>query len=174
MHHVFKMAVNVLVAGLAMTLAVFAMAQPEMQASPEMHQFDFWLGEWDVVNRQGKPEGSSRIESIAEGNGILENWTDVSGTTGKSLNVYNPGKRCWQQFWVGNGTPVLEMSGGLVGGSMVLSGTRSGHANGRIFDRITWTPNADGSVRQHWESSIDEGMTWRDNFDGIYRRRLPH
>jgi hypothetical protein len=174
MHHIFRMGFNALLAGLAMALAVFAVAQPEMPALPEMRQFDFWLGEWDVVNRQGKPEGRSRIESIAEGNGILENWTDGSGTTGKSLSVYNAEKRCWQQFWVGNGTPVLEMSGGLVGGNMVLSGTRSGRANARILDRFTWTPNADGSVRQHWESSIDGGRTWRDNFDGIYRRRLPH
>ncbi len=171
MKPILKMVFNALLAGGAMALAVYAMAQPKMPSSPEMRQFDFWLGEWDVVNRDGKPEGRSRIESIAEGNGILENWTDVSGTTGKSLSVYNAPKGCWQQFWVGNGTPVLEMSGGIVGGSMVLSGTREGIANARIVDRFTWTPNADGTVRQHWESSGDGGKTWRDNFDGIYRRR---
>jgi hypothetical protein len=111
---------------------------------------------------------------MAEGNGILENWTDASGTTGKSLNVYNSQKRCWQQFWVGDGTPVLELSGGIVSGSMVLSGTRQARSGASVIDRVSWTPNADGSVRQHWESSADDGKTWRDNFDGIYRRRAPH
>jgi hypothetical protein len=138
---------------------------------PESHQFDFWLGDWDVFNQQGTREGQSHIESIAEGNGVLENWTDASGTTGKSLNVYNIQKKCWQQFWVGNGTPVLEMSGGIVNGSMVLTGDRPGQNGAKVVDRIIWTPNADGTVRQHWEISQDGGQTWRDNFDGIYRRK---
>jgi hypothetical protein len=148
--------------------------QPQKAPQPESRQFDFWLGEWDVFDPLGKLGGRSSIESIAEGNGILENWTDSSGTTGKSLNVFNPEKDCWQQFWVGNGTPVLEMSGGMVNGSMVLAGTRRGRSGGKVTDRITWTPDADGSVRQHWESSSDGGRTWRDIFVGIYRRRVAH
>ncbi len=35
---------------------------------------------------------------------------------------------------------------------------------------ITWTPNADGSVRQHWETSED-GKTWKTAFDGLYTPR---
>jgi hypothetical protein len=38
-------------------------------------------------------------------------------------------------------------------------------------ERITWTANADGSVRQLWESSDDEGKTVTVAFDGLYRRR---
>jgi hypothetical protein len=37
-------------------------------------------------------------------------------------------------------------------------------------ERITWTPNSDGSVRQHWESSTDNGKSWQTGFDGLYRR----
>lgn len=33
-------------------------------------------------------------------------------------------------------------------------------------ERITWTPNADGTVRQHWEQSTDGGKTWTTAFDG--------
>jgi hypothetical protein len=150
------------------------LGQPTMPAPAGPHQFDFWLGEWEVVDAGGNPAGRSRIESIAEGNGLLENWTDASGTTGKSLNVYNAEKKCWQQFWVGNGTPVLELSGGIVDASMVLTGTRRGKTVAAVVDRITWTPNADRSVLQRWESSTDEGKTWRDNFVGIYRRKTAH
>jgi hypothetical protein len=34
--------------------------------------------------------------------------------------------------------------------------------------RITWSREADGSVRQLWESSSDGGRTWTAAFDGIY------
>jgi hypothetical protein len=37
-------------------------------------------------------------------------------------------------------------------------------------DRVTWTPNADGSVRQLWEKSADGGATWTTAFDGLYTR----
>ena len=162
---------------IAATLMVSGIALAAGAPSPPpqvMRQFDFWLGDWDVFDAQGNPGGRSHIESIAEGNGILENWTDSSGTTGKSLNTYSQEKRCWQQFWVGNGTPILELSGGIVDGSMVLTGTRRGKGDVKVTDRIAWTPNTDGSVRQHWESSVDGGKTWKDNFDGIYRRRPVH
>jgi hypothetical protein len=137
---------------------------------PESHQFDFWLGEWTVTNPAGKKAGESRIESIAAGSGLLENWTGAGGGIGKSLNCWNPAKKQWQQFWVGAGGSVLELGGGLVGGNMVLSGEHDVGGQ-RTIERITWTPNPDGSVRQHWEQSTDGGKTWKTSFDGLYRKK---
>ena len=42
---------------------------------------------------------------------------------------------------------------------------------GLIKNRITWTPLADGRVRQSWMISRDSGATWQAGFDGFYRRR---
>jgi hypothetical protein len=39
-----------------------------------------------------------------------------------------------------------------------------------LLQRITWTPEQDG-VRQHWQSSADDGATWTTVFDGHYRPR---
>jgi hypothetical protein len=138
---------------------------------PESHQFDFWLGEWDVFNPKGKKVGESRIEAVADGWGILENWTGlppVPGNSGKSLNTYDASRKEWRQFWVGGG--LLEISGRLVDGRMVLSG-ESDIGGPKSLNRITWTPNPDGSVRQFWEQSSDDGKTWKPAFDGLYRHR---
>jgi hypothetical protein len=37
--------------------------------------------------------------------------------------------------------------------------------------RVTWTPQPDGRVRQLWESSSDGGRTWTVVFDGLYARQ---
>ena len=37
-------------------------------------------------------------------------------------------------------------------------------------ERISWTPNADGSVRQHWQARAAGGEEWSTVFDGTYRR----
>jgi hypothetical protein len=137
---------------------------------PESRQFDFWLGEWDVTTPDGKPAGSSKIELIANRAGLLENWTGSGGYTGKSLNAYNAARKQWQQYWIGTGGGVLELAGGLVEGNMVLVGEHEVRGQ-HLLERITWTPHADGSVRQHWEQSTDGGKTWTDAFDGLYCRK---
>ncbi|HEY6242874.1 MAG TPA: hypothetical protein VIX17_02940 [Pyrinomonadaceae bacterium] len=46
------------------------------------------------------------IQQVAEGCGLLENWTDRFGTTGKSLNFYDSAVQKWNQYWIGaNGVP---------------------------------------------------------------------
>lgn len=145
-------------------------AQSTQPLPPESRQFDFWVGEWTVTTPDGKPAGSSRIELIANKGGLLENWEGAGGSSGKSLNAYNRSRKQWQQFWVGTGGSVLELNGGLVDGRMILSAE---HAVGGkpTLERITWTPNADGTVRQHWEQSVDGGKTWTTAFDGLYRKK---
>ena len=59
----------------------------------------------------------------------------------------------------------------LRNGSMVLSdATLPGKKDAKQVNEITWTPNADGSVRQHWRVSPDGGATWTTSFDGKYVR----
>jgi len=138
----------------------------------EFREFDFWKGEWEVTS-QGKPAGRSRVEAILDGCALLENWRGAGGSEGKSFNTYNTATRRWEQYWVdGSGTP-LHLSGGLVEGRMVLSGQRptpNAQTGLAQHERITWTHNADGSVRQLWETSNDNGKTWTVNFDGLYRK----
>lgn len=137
---------------------------------PEARQFDFWLGDWTVTSPDGKVAGTSRIETIAGGAGLLENWSGAGGFTGRSLNTYQAEKKAWRQFWVGSAGDVLELAGGIVAGRMVLAGEHAA-PGGRRTERITWTPNTDGTVRQCWEQSTDGDQTWTTVFDGLYRPR---
>ena len=138
-------------------------------ASPEHRQFDFWVGDW-TVTQAGKVAGSNRIERILDGCALLESWTGASGYRGNSLNFYDPARQRWHQTWIGTDGQGLALDGEFVGGKMVLAGTRHDPATQKtIHDRITWTPNPDGTVRQLWESSGD-GKAWSVAFDGLYKR----
>lgn len=139
---------------------------------PEASQFDFWIGDWEVTRPDGKVAGYNSIVSINNGRALFENWTSAAGNfAGRSLNSYDSVAKKWKQFWVDTAGSVLELSGGIVDGKMVLSGTRTTRAGGEVQDRITWTPNEDGSVRQHWEQSTDGGTTWQTAFDGHYVKK---
>ena len=157
-----------LLLGAATTHAQQPAQQPPTCDTPEHRAFDFWIGEWDVTNPRGNVAGTNRIEPILNGCVLQENWTGAGGSIGHSFNIYDRSSGRWHQTWVDNSGLLLQLSGGLVDGAMVLS---SDPAAGNALQRITWTPNADGSVRQHWESSSDGGGTWTTVFDGLYRRR---
>ncbi len=153
----------------AQTLSV-AVAKP-CQGS-EHRQFDFWVGNWDVFATSGKKVGEDRIELIADGCALLEQWSGNGGVTGKSLNIYDPTDRRWHQTWVDNSGTLLMLAGGLVERSMVMSMTGPSPTDPKatVLQRITWTPASDRSVRQLWELSSDAGKSWTVLFDGRYVR----
>lgn len=152
-----------------------SLAQPARPgcAGPEFRQFDFWIGEWDVHAPQGRLLGRNRITSILGGCALREEWTSADGTTvGTSHNAYDPLDRRWHQDWVDNGPTRLTLVGGLAGREMVLEQrVPSGSPALAQAQRITWTPLADGRVRQHWQVSKDGGTTWATAFDGFYTKR---
>ena len=54
---------------------------------------------------------------------------------------------------------------------MVLEGPLKQPDGSSVLNRITWTPLADGKLRQRWDSTADGGKTWQLQFDGIYAKR---
>lgn len=164
---------------LALLLALPAAAGEQVpKQSPcsasDYRQFDFWIGNWTVTNPEGKVVGHNRVERIENGCGIRENWRGSGGSSGRSINAYSHQDGRWHQTWLGSGGLLLQLTGGRVNGSMVLSGTTR-HADGStVRERITWTPLEDGRVRQHWQQSSDGGKTWKTAFDGMYSKQPAH
>jgi hypothetical protein len=136
----------------------------------EHRSFDFWLGEWRVMV-DGALAGHNRIESILSGCALMETWQGAKGGRGRSLNAYDATRGVWHQTWVDAHGEILILEGGWRDGAMRLEGAhRASVTAAPVRARITWTPNADGSVRQLWETSADGGRRWRVEFDGRYER----
>jgi tetratricopeptide (TPR) repeat protein len=58
--------------------------------TPEYRQFDFWVGEWDVMNQRNEQVGTNSVKLLEDGCIVEENWAHTGGGTGKSFNFYNP------------------------------------------------------------------------------------
>ncbi|MCB1043072.1 MAG: hypothetical protein KDC35_09045 [Acidobacteria bacterium] len=157
------------------SLMIFGVALASFAQPPcdEAHkgQFDFWIGEWNVYDTAGTLVGTNSIQPMFEGCVLQENWEGASGSKGSSFNFYNSKDAVWEQFWVWQNGTTLHLQGGLNEGSMVLSGETTGKEGRILVNRITWTPNPDGSVRQHWEVSKDAGATFTSVFDGLYKKK---
>lgn len=155
----------------AETLPAQAPSPPAACSAAEYRQFDFWIGNWNVT-QGGKPAGTNRIDRILGGCALLENWLGVSGSVGNSLNYYDAARGVWHQTWIDNQGSPLELEGKFERGSLVLTGNTRDPASGQtMINRLTWTPQPGGNVRQHWETSTDGGTTWTTAFDGLYAKQ---
>ena len=149
---------------LALLAAQTALATPAAACTaPEYHQLDFWAGRWDVYNRAGKMVAHSLIEKVY-GCGIRENWMPLNDQPGGSLSTYVPAEKRWEQFWIDSSGSRAVFTGGWNGSAMVIQGKWGGP-----IVRMTYSKNADGSVRQFGEQSTDEGKSWKPAFDFTYR-----
>jgi len=147
-------------------------APPAACTSDVHHQFDFWVGDWEVTDSAGQTVyGTNRVVREEGGCLIHENWVGSRGGSGQSLNFFDPLLQKWEQAWVGSDGLILQMVGGLHRDSMVLEGEALAQGGARVKQRAAWTPQADGRVRQFWEQSTDGGSTWTVAFDGWYRRK---
>lgn len=137
-----------------------------------LREFDFWIGDWEVFAADGGKIGENRVSVVNKGCTLAEHWTNSSGGEGRSYNAFDALTNRWYQFWTDDQGGTLSLVGGLQNGAMVLSGERPNVSDGKPQrQRITWTPNVDGSVRQLWETSDDAGASWQTSFDGAYRRK---
>ena len=150
-----------------------AAAGPAPCTAPEYHQFDFWLGDWNVVGTDGKAAGENHVVAIVNGCALQENWASVKGAHGTSFNIYDAATKKWHQTWVDDSGGLLLLDGELRDGKMILMGHRPSAKDRRILilHRITWTPLPTDRVRQFWEASTNEGRTWQTVFDGTYVKR---
>jgi len=140
-------------------------------ANGTAHAFDFWVGEWDVFDAAGARVGRSSITGVLGTGALAEHWHGAGGFEGRSLNAYDGTRGHWHQTWLDSTGGVLMLDGGLVDGAMVLEGLAPGEdPSAMLLQRITWT-REDAGVRQHWQSSADDGATWATVFDGHYRPR---
>ena len=138
----------------------------------EFHEFDFWVGSWDVYGPAGRLVARSLIEPVY-GCGIRENWMPLNGQNGGSLSIYVPADHRWEQFWINSsGTRVL-FRGGWNGNAMIITGLwpSSPSSTTGPLTRMTYTKKPDGSVRQFGEQSTDQGHVWTTAFNFLYR---PH
>ncbi len=157
---------------LALLLAVVVVQDAPVRIDPR-RQFDFWIGEWSVQNRDLQPDGSwkdgdvarARITPVCGGNAILEEWAGPfhgSFMNGFSLRAYDPVRRDWNLllFWTTDGNGAF---GRLRG--------RFRHGRGEFFagggsslTRYSFSDGLPDSVRWDSATSGDAGVTWKTDW----------
>jgi tetratricopeptide (TPR) repeat protein len=138
--------------------------------APEYHQFDFWLGSWEVHNPQGQRVGHNDVVRTINECIIQENWASGRGVErGTSFNFYDNRDKKWHQIYFdnsGNMGNYPQMSGGFKDGRMVMT---TDPAQSPLSRWSFYPLDTSGKkVRQWAEQSTDGGKTWTTTWDSVY------
>lgn len=136
------------------------------------NEFSFWVGDWNVYDTSGKLIGTNKIVKMQSNCVMQENWeSKASPNKGTSYNYVDLTDKTWNQVWVDNSGYSLVLKGNPKNGSMILKSELVKGQNGDYYNRVTWTPNKDGSVLQLWEFVSPEGKVMSEAFRGIYKKK---
>ena len=146
---------------------------PTMSAActaPQYRQFDFWLGDWDLLGADGKKSAEDKVVQVLSGCALQENANSVEGVQRLSVSAYDPATHHWHQTLMDDGGAILHLEGEFADGKMILVGQRPSQKEKgvTVTHRIAWTPLPDHRVRRYWEFSNNGGRSWRPFFDGTY------
>ncbi len=139
----------------------------------EFRQFDFWIGDWDVVSAaDGTHQGSSHIAKEMGGCVIWENWTSAGGPYfGKSYNTWNVSLKRWEQYWVDNAAGVIFFHGGIKDGVMdYWTDDVPQPTGGTLLRHLQFFNLGADKVRQFSQGSNDGGKTWHVEYDFVYTK----
>lgn len=147
-------------------LASGVLAQGVGCDTPESHELDFWLGEWDLsFVRDGKTVTSrNRVTKILDGCAVLEEFAGSPGTKldGRSLSLYDRASKQWRQVWVDNTGSWLDFTAARVEGDFAFV---RGATHRMVFREVK-----PASLKWLWQATTDGGRTWTTQWEIDYRR----
>ncbi len=158
-------------AGAANTQAIAQESDTPSSACASIPQraFDFWAGEWNVVDETGAVVGTSSVTVEEGGCLIVERWRSSGGVTGQSYNYFDTTRREWRQVWV-SPSAIIDLSGQPTddGRGMRMFGSLV-HPDGSTRPMTArWTMDDKGRVQQEfrlYDDVDDEFALW---FAGTY------
>jgi ketosteroid isomerase-like protein len=138
-------------------------------STPAYHQFDFWVGDWDVFEPGATTSSAHvRVDRMLGGCVLHERYEDTGGLAGESFTIYDAARQLWHQTWVTNNGRLLTIEGTPQSNSIVLAGAYYRDKGQEVRVRGTWTP-AGNAVRETAVTSDDGGRQWKPWFDLMFK-----
>jgi hypothetical protein len=176
-------------AGAATPLAASGIAAADAAKSTacsgsEFHQFDFWIGDWDLVvharttpsgNKWADARGHQHVEAILGGCAIAEHFSadgPPKPWAGASYSAWQPQLARWRQTWVDDSGGYIALDGGIEHGVMTLYGEPRDVDGLHIQMRMVFRDVTADTLRWEWQRTEDSWETATSMIIIDYRRSV--
>jgi len=165
-------------------VAAAGAAKPSNCTGSEFHQFDFWIGDWDLVvharttpsgNKWADARGHQHVEAILGGCAIAEHFTadgPPKPWAGASYSAWQPQLARWRQTWVDDRGGYIALDGGIEHGVMTLYGEPRDVDGLHIQMRMVFRDVTADTLRWEWQRTEDNWETAISMIIVDYRRSV--
>gem|GEM_PF-1724980 len=151
-----------------------AFAQSPCEVDERYSQYDFWVGDWDLVNAENDLGGRFKAEKIQNNCAIALEWRNIDGLTDRGIMFYDPDKDVWKQVWVGDQGGRWTSEETFADNTMMEETSRVSDDGKAILNRRVLKPLSEDRVVQRREKSLDKGETWKLVNEFFYIRVQPN
>ncbi len=154
----------------------------------ESRQFDFWLGEWEVENRNSPPgtdewfetgRATDRVYAVVGGCAIVEHWRGSAfrptvEIEGFSIRAYDPDRKVWDLVlnWpIRAATGFSHSLGTFEGGRGDFHDHFVSARGDTIATRLSFS--AIERDRFQWNNAYEAGAAWDSTWIMTFKRRPP-
>lgn len=161
-------------------------AQGLLCDGPDSRAFDFWIGEWDVLNRNRRPDGvefhptggaTDKVHAVVGGCAIVEHWRgDAIGSyiLGFSIRAYDRRSEEWviALLWPTTGVPSFgELRGDFRHGRGQFFSQRLSTEGDTVKNRFVFSDIRSDALRWENGTSRDGGRSWVGHWIMEFSRR---
>lgn len=150
---------------------------------PQAQQFDFLVGEWEILNEIRTLEGGW-VKTFAtleghkrrDGCAVIGRWYGVARDGGPldgiTIRAFDPDSRQWSIVWLDNRSTLQlqPLTGEFVDGVGQFYRENEFHGE-RVKLRFTWDEITDDSARWSRSFSLDGGRTWETDWIMYFTRK---
>lgn len=139
-------------------------------ARPEFRAFDFWIGEWEQKNGQGRVVGSTSVKAILDGCAMFEVTTNPGGGSyvGQAFHYFDSALGKWQQTYIDTTAFSAHWTGEAKDGEIRYTAERPGPGGANTLLRSLFIKRDADRVEQIFEQSVDGGKTWTRPYGDVF------
>ncbi len=155
--------------------------------TPEARQFDFWIGEWNVVNKRLHDDGTwvemgraaAKVYPILGGCALVEHWRGMAWdqkTIGFSVRAFDPRNQKWFLLltWPAKDRPGFgTLEGAFSHGRGEFFQRRQNPDGAEVLTRYSFSDARSDALRWDAAQSKDGGRSWSTYWIMEFSRRDP-
>lgn len=137
------------------------------------HWFDFIVGDWEMREAGEHGRALGRLSVAKDLSDCLLEWKfrGRQGYRGTAFAAFHFPTLQWHRTWIDENGIRIGLTGQLEGGNMVFTGSRVVKPGRSQVVRATWEPVDPSTVKEHWETSDDDGANWETALEVVLTRR---